>query len=172
MFATFLRFELRYRLRQPAVYIFSVIFALLCFGAMTSDAIVIGGGAGQTSINAPFVITQMLGIMSAVSVILVTAFVSTAIVRDFELGTDALFFTKPIHKRDLLAGRFVGAVLVAAIVMVAAAVGLAVGAQPAGDGLVLLRDRYAHPPRAPSLCGSGGVLRGVLRRRLVHKRPR
>jgi len=127
MFSTFLRFELRYRLRQPAVYIFSVIFALMCFGAMTSDAIIIGGGAGQTSINAPFVITQMLAIMSAVSVILVTAFVSTAIVRDFELGTDALFFTKPIHKRDLLAGRFVGAVLVAAIAMVAAAFGLAVG---------------------------------------------
>ncbi|MEM7152385.1 MAG: M1 family aminopeptidase [Myxococcota bacterium] len=127
MFLSFLSFELRYRLRQPAVYIFSVVFALLTFAAITSDAVVIGGGVGQTAINSPFVITQMLGIMSAVSVILVTAFVSTALTRDFELGTDALFFTKPIRKFDLLAGRFVGAVLVAGIVMVAAAFGLMVG---------------------------------------------
>ncbi|MCA9648400.1 MAG: ABC transporter permease subunit [Myxococcales bacterium] len=127
MLASFLRFELRFRLRQPAVWIFSVVFALLTFGAVTSDAVVIGGGTGQTAINAPFVITQMLGIMSAVSVVLVTAFVATTITRDFELGTDALFFTKPIRTRDLLLGRFAGAVLVASIVMVAAALGLAVG---------------------------------------------
>ncbi|MCA9708507.1 MAG: ABC transporter permease subunit [Myxococcales bacterium] len=127
MLLSFLRFELRYRLRQPAVYIFSVVFALLTFGAMTTDAVVIGGGGGQTAINSPFVITQMLGVMSAISAILVTAFVSTAVTRDFELGTDALFFTKPIRKLDLLTGRFLGAVAVAVIVMMAAALGLGVG---------------------------------------------
>jgi ABC-2 type transport system permease protein len=127
MLWSFFRFELRYRLRQPAVYVFSVIFALLTFGAMTSDAVVIGGGTGQTAINAPFVITQMLGIMSVVSVILVTAFVSTAVTRDFEMATAALFFTKPIRKLDFLVGRFLGAVVVAFMVMLAAAVGLMVG---------------------------------------------
>jgi ABC-2 type transport system permease protein len=127
MLWSFLRFELRYRMRQPAVYVFSVIFALLTFGAMTSDAVIIGGGTGQTAINAPFVITQMLGIMSVVSVILVTAFVSTAVTRDFELATDALFFTKPIRKLDFLLGRFFGAVAVAFVVMLAAALGLLVG---------------------------------------------
>jgi ABC-type transport system involved in multi-copper enzyme maturation permease subunit len=127
MLATFFRFELRYRLRQPAVYVFSLVFALLMFGAMTSDAVTIGGGAGQTALNSPFVITQMLAIMSVISVILVTAFVSTAVIRDFELSTDALFFTKPIRKLDLLAGRFLGAVVVAFIVMIAAGFGLLVG---------------------------------------------
>lgn len=127
MLATFLRFELRFRLRQPAVYIFSVVFALLTFGAMSSDAVVIGGGTGQTAINSPFVITQILGIMSAISAVLVTAFVATAITRDFEMGTDALFFTKPIRKFDLLAGRFLGAIAIAALVMVAAAFGMIVG---------------------------------------------
>lgn len=127
MLASFLRFELRYRFRQPAVYIFSVVFALLTFGATTSDAVVIGGGTAQTAINAPFVIIQTLGFMSALSVILVTAFVSTAVIRDFELGTDALFFTKPIRKLDLLAGRFLGAVVVSTVVMIFAALGMAVG---------------------------------------------
>jgi len=127
MLASFFSFELRYRLRQPAVYVFFFIFALLMFITMTSDAVTVGGGAGQTAINSPFVITQMLGIMSVMSVILVTAFVSTAVIRDFELSTDALFFTKPIRKLDLLAGRFLGAVVVAFIVMIGAAVGMFVG---------------------------------------------
>jgi ABC-2 type transport system permease protein len=127
MLASFFRFELRYRLLQPAVYVFSLIFALLMFFAMTSDAVTVGGGAGQTAINSPFVITQMLAIMSVISVILVTAFVSTAVIRDFELSTDALFFTKPIRKLDLLAGRFLGAVVVAFIVMIGAALGILVG---------------------------------------------
>ncbi|MCX4246771.1 ABC transporter permease/M1 family aminopeptidase [Paraliomyxa miuraensis] len=127
MLASFLRFELRYRFRQPAVYIFAAVFALLTFGATTSDAVVIGGGTGQTAINAPFVVIQTLGFMSALSVLLVTAFVSTAVLRDFELGTDALFFTKPVRKLDLLAGRFLGSVLVSTVVMVFAALGMAIG---------------------------------------------
>src|SRR5688500_4386430 len=63
----FFRFELRYRLTQPIVYIFALLFALLAFGATTSDAVVIGGANGQTAINAPFVITQILGIFSMLS---------------------------------------------------------------------------------------------------------
>ena len=47
MLGSFLRFELRFRLRQPAVYVFSLIFALLTFGAMTSKAVQIGGGTGR-----------------------------------------------------------------------------------------------------------------------------
>jgi ABC-2 type transport system permease protein len=127
MLATFFRFELRYRFRQPAVYVFSFIFALLMFITITSDAVRVGGSGGQTAINSPFVITQMLAVMSIFSVILVTAFVSNAVIRDFELGTDALFFTKPIRKLDLLAGRFLGAVIVAFVVMIAAGFGLLVG---------------------------------------------
>jgi ABC-2 type transport system permease protein len=127
MLAPFFLFELRYRFRQPAVYVFFFIFALLMFLSVTTDAITVGGGVGQTAINSPFVITQMLGIMSVMSVILVTAFVSTAVIRDFELSTDALFFTKPIRKLDLLGGRFLGAVVVAFVVMVGAAVGLLLG---------------------------------------------
>jgi ABC-type transport system involved in multi-copper enzyme maturation permease subunit len=124
MLATILRFELRCRFRQPAVYVSSLSFALVMFFWMCSGGAAMGGAVGPVAINSPFVITKVLAGLSMFSVVLVTAFVSTAVIRDFELSTDELFFTKPIRKLDLLAGRFLGAVLVAFIVMLAAGVGM------------------------------------------------
>ena len=127
MLATFLWFELRYRLRQPAVSLLSVIFALLAFAMTTTDAVALFGGVGQTAINAPLVIIRSLTITSVVSAVLVTAFVATAVTRDFELRTDALLFTKPIPERDYLLGRFLGVVVASFFVMIAAAVGVIAG---------------------------------------------
>jgi len=123
----FLHFELRYRLRQPAVYMLALIFALFTFGATTTDAVALFGGTGQTAINAPLVVIRVLASMSVVAVILVTAYVATAVTRDFELRTDALFFSKPIREAGFLLGRFLGAVAVSLLVLLAAAVGVLVG---------------------------------------------
>ncbi|MGH1342369.1 MAG: ABC transporter permease subunit [Nannocystales bacterium] len=123
----FTRFELKLRFRQPAVYLFSLLFAALSFGAMTTDAVQIGGGGGQTMINAPFVVAQMLAIMSVFGILLVTAFAAGAVVRDFDDGSYELFYTKPIHRRDYLLGRFMGGLLTAMFVMSACSFGMMVG---------------------------------------------
>lgn len=123
----FLRFELRSRLRQPTVWVFSAVFALAAFGATTSDAITIGGAAGSTSIDAPVVIAQMLTILSVLGIIVVTAFVATSVVRDFEQRTYAPFFTSPIRKHALLFGRFFGSLAMAWLVFVGAAAGMMIG---------------------------------------------
>src|SRR5690349_20480560 len=105
MFAEFLSFELRSRLRQPTVWLFAGLFALMAFGATTTEAVSIGGGSGLTAINSPFVIAEMLGVLSVLGVLIVTAFVATAVVRDYEQRTYSLFYTCPIRRRDLLFGR-------------------------------------------------------------------
>lgn len=127
MFAEFLRFELKYRLRQPTVYIFALVFGLLTFGAVTSDAVVIGGSVGQVARNAPYVIAAFMLTMSTVAVLATTAFFATAVTRDFDLHTYSLFFSKPIRKVDYLGGRFLGSLVVSMLVMVGAALGLVVG---------------------------------------------
>jgi ABC-2 type transport system permease protein len=127
MFAEFLSFELRSRLRQPTVWLFAGLFALMAFGATTTDAIMIGGGSGLTAINSPFVIAEMLGILSVIGVLIVTAFVATAIVRDYEQRTYSLFYTCPIRRRDLLFGRFFGSLSMAWLVFVITALGLGIG---------------------------------------------
>ncbi len=123
----FMRFELRVRFRQPAPYLFALLFGLLAFAAITTDAVQVGGGGGQTRVNAPFVITQMLAIFSVLAVLLVTAFTAGAVVRDFDEGAYQLFYTKPIRAGDYLLGRFFGGLLTASFVLAVTALAMAVG---------------------------------------------
>ena len=96
MLAEIFRFEVRYHLKQLVFYVCLIIFFLLTFGAVTSDSVQIGGSIGNVNRNAPFVIMQFLLVMSVFSVFTTTAFASNAALRDFDLGTDALFFSSPI----------------------------------------------------------------------------
>ena len=107
-----LKFELRYHLRQPLFYILFVIFFFMTFGAVTSDAVQIGGALGNVNRNAPFVIMQLLLVMSIFGVLTTTAYVASAINRDFEFNTDSLFFSSPVKKRQYLFGRFTAAFIV------------------------------------------------------------
>src|SRR5262245_35315240 len=113
MLLRILSFEFRYQLRQPLFWICFVLYFLLIFGAITTDAITLGGSIGSVNRNAPYVILQMLAVMTALGTFLTTAFVSNSVHRDFESRTDSLFFSLPLKKRDYLFGRFAGSLLLA-----------------------------------------------------------
>src|SRR6185503_16355651 len=110
MFRQIVAFELRYQARQPLLWGMAAIFFVLSFIATVTDALSIGGAIGSLNRNAPYVVVRMLGALSLVGVFTVVAFVATAVLRDFERGTDELVFSRPIRTRDLLWGRFVGSV--------------------------------------------------------------
>ncbi|MBI2214530.1 MAG: ABC transporter permease [Acidobacteria bacterium] len=118
MFFEITRFELRFQLRQPIVWISMAIFCILTFFAVTTDNVTIGGSIGAVNRNAPYVIVQILSIMSIIGVFVTTAFVANVVNRDFELNTHSLFFSTPILRRDYLGGRFLGALLVAFLIFV------------------------------------------------------
>ncbi|HEX4951844.1 MAG TPA: M1 family aminopeptidase [Thermoanaerobaculia bacterium] len=121
------RFEARYQLRQPLFWATGLFFAFMTFMAVTSDAVSIGGSIGNVHRNAPYVILQFLGIMSVMALFVVTAFVASAALRDFDRNTHELFFSKPITKRDYLLGRFGGSLLASMGVMVVCALGIWLG---------------------------------------------
>ncbi|MGZ7080557.1 MAG: ABC transporter permease, partial [Thermoanaerobaculia bacterium] len=112
MLAEIFKFEVRYHLKQLVFYVCFILFFLLTFGAVTSDSVRIGGSIGNVNRNAPFVIMQFLLVMSTFSVFTTTAFVANAALRDFDLGTDSLFFSSPIKRRDYLIGRFAGSLVI------------------------------------------------------------
>jgi ABC-2 type transport system permease protein len=122
-----LKFELRYHLRQPLFYILFVIFFFLTFGAVTSDAVQIGGALGNVNRNAPFVIMQMLLVMSIFGVLTTTAYVASAINRDFEYNTDSLFFSSPVKKSQYLFGRFTAAFIVSSLVYLGVVTAIMIG---------------------------------------------
>ena len=116
MFPEIARFELKYHLKSPLFYILFLIYFLLTFFAVTSDAVQIGGALGNVNRNAPYVIMQTLLIMSIFGTLTTTAFVANSIHRDFELNTDSLFFSSPIKKWQYVGGRFAGSFAVAVLV--------------------------------------------------------
>ena len=66
----------------------------------------IGGGIGNVYRNAPIGDRQLHERRSPCSAMLViTIFITSALLRDFEQGTAELFFASPIRKRDYLLGR-------------------------------------------------------------------
>ncbi len=127
MFAEIFRFELRCQLRQPVFLLAGAFFFLTTFLAVTTDAVVIGGSIGNVDRNAPFVILRLLLVMSIMGVFATTAFVANSVLRDQETGTQELFFSTPIRKRDYLIGRFAGAFIAALAVFVPVVLGVLLG---------------------------------------------
>jgi len=116
MFKAITSFELKYHLKGPLFYILLLVYFLITFGAVTTDAVTLGGAVGNVNRNAPFVIMQFLLVMSVFGILTTTAFVANSVHRDFELGTDALFFSAPIKKWQFLGGRFFGSFTVAVLI--------------------------------------------------------
>jgi ABC-2 type transport system permease protein len=127
MFSTFFNFELKQWLRSPMLYIFVFIFTLLVFGATASDNITIGGSTGNVHKNAPQTIMQFYGIMSILTMLLTTAFMNSAAIRDFENNTQQIIFATPLSKAGYFFGHWAGAILMACVPMIGVSLGVLLG---------------------------------------------
>lgn len=127
MFREIASFEIRYHLRQPVFWVAFAFFFLITFLATSTDAVVIGGALGKINRNAPFVIMQMMLIMSIIGVFFTTAFVASPVLRDVEHRTQGMFFSTPLKKRDYLLGRFTGAYVISLALFVSVALGIFLG---------------------------------------------
>ena len=102
MFSEIFLFELKYRLRRPATYIY---FALLFFigflfmnimgGAFQN---VTASAGGKVFVNSPKALAGVISAISYFGVLIISAIMGNAIYRDFEHRTHALFYTTPIKK--------------------------------------------------------------------------
>jgi ABC-type transport system involved in multi-copper enzyme maturation permease subunit len=106
MWQEFFRFDLRYQLRQPLLWIVAATLAALAFISAGSDSARIGGAIGNVHLNAPVVIANQLGYLSLIAMFMVTVFIAGAILRDGEAGVADLLFATPMRKLDYLLGRF------------------------------------------------------------------
>ncbi len=127
MFREIFSFELRYHLRSPLFWLSGAVFFLLSFGAVTSDVVTIGGALGNVHRNSPFVIMQIMLVMSVVGIFVTTAFVAGAVLRDYDHRTHEIFFSTPMKKRDYLAGRFCGALTAGVLIFLPVALAIMIG---------------------------------------------
>lgn len=120
----FLRFELRGQLRSPLPWLLAGLFGLLALGAGSTDVAQMAGGVGNVLRNAPAVTATLLAFFTLPGMLVVTAFITGALLRDLEQGTAELIFASPVRKRDYLAGRLGAAMLASMGVYLAVALGL------------------------------------------------
>lgn len=127
MFREVFRFELRYQLRTPLVWVLAFAFALFAFIATTSDTVTIGEGIGNVNRNAPYVILTFLSVFSVLGMLVALALSAQPLLRDFELGTEELFFSTPMPKSSYLWGRFAAGIVIGLVVFVFTAAGMILG---------------------------------------------
>jgi len=127
MFKTFLKFELKSWLKAPMPWIFFIIFALISLLATVSDSVSIGGSFGNIKKNAPFVAENWYAVFSLLSLLLATAFLNTAALRDFERNTSQIVYSKPIGESGYYFGHFLGAFLASLIPLIGISVGIWTG---------------------------------------------
>ena len=126
MFRHIAAFEFRYHLRSPVFWTTTLLFALLTFGAITSDQVQIGS-AGNVKKNSPYAIAQTLVIMSIFAVFIMAAFVSNVVVRDDETGYGPIVRSTRVSTFDYLFGRFSGAFVVGCLAFAGVPLAMLIG---------------------------------------------
>ena len=121
------KFELIYRWRRPATYVYFFILFFMCFMAAYSDVVSIGGATGKVYENSPTVIANMMLIVSAFGLFITSAIMGVPIVRDFEHSTSSMLFTTPMTKIQYLGGRFIGSFIILLFVYMGMIVGFVSG---------------------------------------------
>lgn len=128
MFLTFFLTEVKGALRQPMVWIFLLVIALLTFGATVSDDIVIGDTIGNVYKNAPHSVATFTVVLTLLALLAATAFFNNAALRDHQYQFNEILFSTPLSKAGYFFGRFFGALLLSTVPLLGIALGSTLGA--------------------------------------------
>lgn len=121
-------FELRLALRSPLLWTVGFVFGLMAFLGIATDGVQIGGAIGNVHRNAPSVVLGFFSVFSLLGLFLVVVFLAQPLLRDFELRTEALFFSAPISLRSYVTGRLAAGVLASLVIYVLVSAGMLIGA--------------------------------------------
>ncbi len=127
MISAFFKFEFNYLRKSWLLWIIASLFALLAFGAASSDAIQVGGAIGNVWRNAPITIVQMLSVFTLIGMFLTVTFVASPLLRDAEVGSTDMMFSKPFRPAHLALGRVIAGVAICFGIYVAVSLGIASG---------------------------------------------
>ena len=114
-----IRFEWRYHTRQIAFPV-----GVLFFLGMGFILPVLGYGPPGTHLNSPFVVMQSVGLLSLLTIFVLTVFCANAVSRDAEHGMKEIVYATSVGKLRYLTARFVGALAAAVTVFSSTIVGL------------------------------------------------
>jgi ABC-2 type transport system permease protein len=112
------RFEVGYRVRQPSTWIYAVILVGVPFLMMHAI-----NGSSQY-LNAPEMVINASAILGGIGMLVSAGVFGDAAARDVSSRMHALFYTSPLREADYVMGRFLGAALVNAVLLLGVPLGL------------------------------------------------
>lgn len=120
------RFEFRYLLRNPLLWITAIATFGLMFIGTSAKGFELGSEGGLL-VNAAYATVRNYVMVTVFYVFVTTAFVANAVIRDEETGYGPIIRSTPITKFDYVIGRFLGAFSISALCMLAVPLGLLAG---------------------------------------------
>lgn len=112
------RFEFRYLLRNPLLWLTAAITFAMVFFSMNMEGWELGSEGGLVR-NAAYATLRNSLMLSLMFMFVTTSFVANAVIRDDETGYGPIIRSTPITKFQYILGRFLGAFAVAAFCMLA-----------------------------------------------------
>src|SRR4051812_25048436 len=141
-FAAIVKWEVKYYLTRLSTWVYFAVFFAIAFLFMLvvagafGDAVVLGAG-GKVKANSPLTLAQLMPVISLLGTSITAALAGNALYRDYDVGMDPLVYTTPLSKPSFLGGRFVGSLIVNAIVLLGIGFGAAIA----------YATSWAHPER-------------------------
>jgi len=117
------RFELGYQLRRPWAWVYFVALLGLIL-QITVEAYAGDARSEGYFFNAPFVIISITFVASFMGLLATAGFAGDAASRDVQLRLYPLLYTSPLRTRTFLAGRFLAALALNALVLLSAPIAL------------------------------------------------
>jgi ABC-type transport system involved in multi-copper enzyme maturation permease subunit len=128
-FAAIVRWEIAYYLRRVSTYVYFLVFVaiaglfMLVLAGAFGDVVAVLGTGGKVNANAPLALAQLFPLLSLLGVSITAALAGNALYRDYDAGIDPLIYTAPLSRPAFLGGRFVGSLIVNALVLTGVGVG-------------------------------------------------
>src|SRR5687768_13986387 len=125
------RFELAYQLRRPWPWL--CMAALLVFAFVNTRVAVVPVTLPQDFIlNSPFIIAVVSVFSCQIWLLIAPAVAGEAAARDVETGMHPLIYSSPISKTEYLGGRFLAALVLHSLILLAVQVGSLLAAYAPG----------------------------------------
>ena len=121
MFSKVFLFEIRNRIRRPAVYLYFMAVFLFTLFSFSTGSLPLGE---KEHINSPYLITFCCAAMTMLMMLISSSVMGTALYRDIEYQTKDYYLTYPITKAGYFWGRYLGSFFF--MVMIAAAIPLGI----------------------------------------------
>ncbi|GLC26926.1 ABC transporter permease/M1 family aminopeptidase [Roseisolibacter agri] len=132
-----LRFEVAYQLRRVSTWLYFAVLLGLTYQFAT-EAYIDSARRGGFHFNSPFVVAAVTLLGSVMVLLVAAATAGDAGARDVQTRMHALVYSAPLDRASYLGGRFLGAFLVSAIVLLGVPAGVLLAALVPGPEAALL----------------------------------